>query len=125
MQRACLDCGAPSDQNRCPKHRAANRRARKDRGLTGARGSTRASRKLRATVLERDGHRCHWCGAHADTDDHLIPLALGGSDAIDNHVASCRPCNAAKGDKAPEIFAASEWLRRRRQQEGGAGQSRI
>lgn len=31
--------------------------------------------------------------------DHLIPLAQGGSNAPDNIVCSCAPCNLSKGDK--------------------------
>lgn len=58
-------------------------------------------RALRRIVLERDGHRCKYCGGHADTVDHIIPKALGGTDALDNLTAACGPCNYSKGDKPP------------------------
>lgn len=33
--------------------------------------------------------------------DHVMPLALGGSDELDNKQASHRKCNRDKSDKAP------------------------
>jgi len=59
-----------------------------------ARRSGRPWRRMRAFVLLRDHHRCHWCGGHADVVDHVVPRALGGSDFDPrNLVASCTPCN--------------------------------
>lgn len=62
-------------------------------------GSTRRSRlpsnwtRLARAVLERDGGRCHVCGASgADGVDHIVPETLGGTDdpsnlaAIHHHV---------------------------------------
>lgn len=57
--------------------------------------------KLRAAILERDGHQCAYCGAEADTIDHIIPKA-SGEDDLDNPgnlVAACRRCNGLKQDK--------------------------
>lgn len=31
--------------------------------------------------------------------DHVIALAIGGPDALDNQVPTCRPCNVCKNDK--------------------------
>ena len=61
------------------------------------------SRKLRFWVLQRDGHRCVYCGATVVDGvrlevDHVIPRALGGTDDRDNLVTACRPCNAGKSD---------------------------
>lgn len=50
-------------------------------------------RELAASILRRDEHRCHWCGDAADTADHVIPKALGGTDEPSNLVAACRRCN--------------------------------
>lgn len=61
----------------------------------------------RRGVLVRDGHRCAYCGRHADTIDHILPLSRGGkrTDWL-NTVAACggsaRSCNARKADKLPE-----------------------
>ena len=51
-------------------------------GWAGRRVNTRAWRRVRARVLYRDGYRCRMvegCDAHADTVDHVTPLALGGA----------------------------------------------
>jgi len=66
-------------------------------------------RKRRDRVLERDGHKCTYCGA---TDvplvcDHVIPRGRGGSDQMDNLVAACDPCNTAKGTRTPEEWKSS------------------
>lgn len=60
-------------------------------------GSTRQWRTIRAQILERDGYRCHYCGAPANTVDHLKPYAYGGTDDPSNLVAACSPCNLHKG----------------------------
>ena len=54
-------------------------------------------KKLRQQVLERDGGRCLTCGATTDlTIDHIVSLARGGSDEIDNLQTLCRSCNSRK-----------------------------
>lgn len=40
--------------------------------------------------------KCVYCGAAANTQDHLTPLSEGGSNDIDNIVPSCRYCNYSK-----------------------------
>ena len=56
------------------------------------------------------GHTCHICGHPIDytlpwTDpaayvvDHIVPIAAGGSDAINNKQAAHRDCNRQKGAK--------------------------
>jgi 5-methylcytosine-specific restriction endonuclease McrA len=84
MLRACPTCGAIA----CQAH-VKN---------TG-RGSTRAWRKIRSEVLKRDYDTCHWCGANATHADHIQPKSKGGTDAMDNLVASCAPCNQARGSR--------------------------
>lgn len=53
---------------------------------------------------------CHICGEPIDYSlkwpdpkcfvaDHVVPLARGGADTIDNKRASHNTCNAAKSDK--------------------------
>lgn len=61
----------------------------------------------------RQKHRCYWNKAHRlgpvpHVDyhpDHVMPLALGGSDYISNIVAACPLCNLKKGAKHPMEFA--------------------
>lgn len=53
----------------------------------------------RRAVFARDGHRCQYCGAAAESIDHVVPRSRGGSHAWDNVVAACRPCNTRKEDR--------------------------
>lgn len=41
--------------------------------------------------------RCAYCGAPADTMDHIIPLANGGGTTKTNVLPCCSDCNQAKG----------------------------
>lgn len=58
------------------------------------------SKRLRFEVLRRDNHACRYCGRSAPevelTVDHVVPVALGGSDDPTNLVAACRDCNGGK-----------------------------
>ena len=58
---------------------------------------SRAWRKLRETVLNRDGYSCAWCGEYATTLDHIIERDRGGTDHLDNLVAACTRCNSSRG----------------------------
>ncbi len=51
----------------------------------------------RRGVLARDGHACQYCGARAETIDHVVPRSRGGTHTWENVVAACRPCNVRKG----------------------------
>jgi 5-methylcytosine-specific restriction endonuclease McrA len=61
-------------------------------------------KKLRLRILSRDGYQCHWCGAEANTVDHIVPVARQGTDDPENLVAACKRCNFSKQDKLPEEF---------------------
>ena len=64
------------------------------------------TKRTRYEVLRRDGHKCRYCGAKAEdsplTVDHVVPVALGGSDDPSNLVAACRDCNAGKSSTSPD-----------------------
>lgn len=64
------------------------------------------SKRTRYEVLKRDNHTCRYCGATAPdaviTLDHVLPVALGGSDDPSNLVAACRDCNAGKSSTTPD-----------------------
>ncbi|OFB37953.1 hypothetical protein BA059_16785 [Mycolicibacterium sp. (ex Dasyatis americana)] len=64
------------------------------------------SKRLRFEVLRRDNHTCRYCGGSAPdvilTVDHVIPVALGGSDDPSNLVAACKDCNAGKTSSNPD-----------------------
>jgi 5-methylcytosine-specific restriction endonuclease McrA len=53
----------------------------------------------RRAVLDRDAHRCAYCGARADTIDHVRPRSRGGAHVWTNVVAACARCNHRKGDR--------------------------
>jgi 5-methylcytosine-specific restriction endonuclease McrA len=62
----------------------------------------RASAPLsRRAVFARDNHRCQYCGRAAENLDHVVPRSRRGPHTWDNVVASCRSCNARKGDRLP------------------------
>lgn len=58
------------------------------------------SKRLRFEILRRDNHQCQYCGEKAPDVtlhvDHVIPVALGGSDKPENLVAACKDCNLGK-----------------------------
>lgn len=63
---------------------------------------------LRKAVFERDGYACQYCGTTCTTlyCDHVVPVSKGGTNALENLVAACRPCNSSKGARTPEEWRA-------------------
>lgn len=63
------------------------------------------SKRLRYEVLRRDDYTCRYCGADATdaklTIDHVVPVALGGTDEPENLVTACADCNAGKTSTSP------------------------
>lgn len=59
------------------------------------------SAQMRDAVMERDFGMCRYCGRGAAVLDHVIPVARGGMTAMDNLVAACWTCNAAKHANTP------------------------
>ena len=73
--------------------------------------------RVRAAVLIRDNHLCQYClqqgtRTQATHVDHVLAKALGGTDAMDNLVASCAPCNLKKGSKQVirTTFTNARWF---------------
>lgn len=56
--------------------------------------------RKRFFVLKRDRYGCRLCRASGVPleVDHVVPVARGGSDALDNLQALCIPCNRGKRD---------------------------
>lgn len=59
------------------------------------------SKKTRFEVFKRDSFTCQYCGSvppkvvlHVD---HIVPVASGGENNIDNLITSCESCNQGKG----------------------------
>jgi len=81
-------------------------------------GSKWIRKARRYAIYARDGWRCIWCrcrvgiGAKARTKhlalahlDHIKPRALGGSNATENLVTSCKRCNDKRGTTPAVVFA--------------------
>lgn len=62
-------------------------------------------RKKRTTVIQRAGERCEYCRSmmkyrsHSFAIEHILPIALGGTDDINNLALSCGACNSHKYTK--------------------------
>lgn len=84
------------------------RRARK-KGASG----THTAADVQA-ILSAQGHRCAYCRADLRKAkrhlDHIMPLALGGSNGPENLQWTCAPCNLSKGAKDPIEFARERGL---------------
>lgn len=51
---------------------------------------------LRRKVLARDDHTCQQCGDTGTEVDHIINVAAGGTNDLDNLRALCPPCHERK-----------------------------
>src|SRR5438105_1243243 len=85
-----------------PKPRRLRRRppvSAVTRKTAAARGSrTAVPNDARFFVWQRDGGRCRNCGSRDELQfDHIIPVALGGSNCARNIELLCQSCNLAKG----------------------------
>lgn len=68
---------------------------------------------LRA-IMKLQKQRCAYCRADLRRVkrhlDHIVPLALGGSNGRENLQYLCAPCNLSKGAKDPAQFARERGL---------------
>lgn len=59
------------------------------------------SKKMRFEVFKRDGFTCAYCGGQPPKVtlhcDHVVAVANGGGNDIDNLVTACDACNLGKG----------------------------
>lgn len=53
----------------------------------------------RQRIFEAWQHRCAYCGAPAESLDHIVPKAKGGLTVRSNLAPACLPCNRRKGDR--------------------------
>jgi 5-methylcytosine-specific restriction endonuclease McrA len=66
------------------------------RSVSSSTGYGAAWRRLRLGILARDRYVCAYCGAPANSVDHVVPRAAGGTDRPTNLVACCTSCNSAR-----------------------------
>jgi len=71
-------------------------------------------KRLRFEVFKRDYFTCRYCGAQPPdvvlVVDHVLPIASGGSNTLDNLITACAACNQGKaarllGDAPPRTDA--------------------
>lgn len=76
--------------------------------------SHNVSELQRQKVFAQDGFTCCYCGKEKEVRnlvvDHVISRSKGGTDKVDNLVASCAPCNSKKSDFTVEEFCARQNL---------------
>ena len=72
------------------------------------RGSRRWRNVIVPRIIRRDGGICHICGQPgADTADHIITVADGGTDDDDNLAAAHHvPCNVRRGGRPLDTIRA-------------------
>lgn len=68
------------------------------------------SMRLRFLILERDQFTCRYCGRKAPdvqlAVDHVVSIADGGPDAIENLVTACQDCNLGKSNRSVQLEPA-------------------
>ena len=74
MFRYCARCNELVEASEYAAHVLGHRR-----GMTSG-GSTRAWRRLRELVLQRDGHRCQVCGSAQRLEVHHVDGNSGNDD---------------------------------------------
>lgn len=128
LVRSCVQCGRRVISNYrkviCPRCKPAKKKLVDER-LTWNPPAKKSDLKRRLAkklsgserfdpveVFERDGWRCHMCGAntpkvlrgtHHDSApelDHIVTIFEGGEHSRRNTACSCRKCNIAKGAKS-------------------------
>jgi 5-methylcytosine-specific restriction endonuclease McrA len=94
------------ESKRTPARRQKERRKRARR--KGAQGRHTHAEVVGLLKLQKG--KCAYCKASLKggyDEDHITPLALGGSDRISNIQLLCKPCNNRKGAKHPTVYAQS------------------
>lgn len=104
----CIDCGKPSCGERCePCFRRAtsrggtknSRRLALERAAAGEWSEWRRNNVLLPQWIA-EGRACSYCGiAAVEEVDHIVPLARGGTNEIDNLAPACHSCNSIKSDR--------------------------
>ncbi|MBI6182504.1 MULTISPECIES: HNH endonuclease [Serratia] len=68
--------------------------------------TTKYSAIKKSNVMAKTSGKCAYCGVSLSgeslTIDHVLPKNRGGDNSVSNLLASCRPCNTAKGAKTME-----------------------
>lgn len=82
---------------RCPRHQITERYIAAWEGSDHAPTNTQQHRIWRKQIIQRDDGICQWCGARNSSHaDHIIPLAEGGTWALENGQCLCATCHGKK-----------------------------
>ena len=77
-------------------------------------------KKMRFEVFKRDGFTCQYCGAKPPDVvlhvDHIVPVADGGGNEMDNLVTACQECNLGKGARLLDDDAVAHAVRARKEE---------
>ena len=74
-------------------------------------------KSLRDAVRARDKERCTYCLSPDDLLglpcelDHIVPVARGGQNEIDNLCLACSGCNRSKGSRIEAVLESGEVVR--------------
>lgn len=86
-------------------------------------------KRLRFQIFARDEFTCRYCGRKSDAVqlhvDHVVPVAEGGTNDIENLVTSCVECNLGKGAKPLNQHVPTDMDRLRMLQEFREQQEQI
>lgn len=115
IMTSCITCGVliPLGTSRCKAHGGGSWSGKpRNRQLEYRTPEYRRNRKI---VLAREPH-CHWgfkgCTGRSTSADHVIPVAQGGTNELENLVGACGRCNALRGSS---LGGTVTKLRRERQ----------
>jgi 5-methylcytosine-specific restriction endonuclease McrA len=62
-------------------------------------------KSVQREVWQRDGGRCVECGSQLNLEfDHMVPVALGGSNTARNIQLLCEACNRRKSASSPGAY---------------------
>jgi 5-methylcytosine-specific restriction endonuclease McrA len=115
IKSPCVDCGELAYGERCrpcadaaragasrkPDEIRVRRRAlqaRRNKRLKDAPGLNARERRELLAAWKSSGRGCTYCPGQCESIDHVIPLALGGTNYEGNLAPACRMCNARKND---------------------------
>lgn len=97
--KTCSQCGRPFKPERESHTRCARCFVPGRAGRSPSTQAQDAEYRANRRDLLADSPACVYCGEPADTADHVIPVAAGGSNAASNLVPACRRCNREKSDR--------------------------
>jgi 5-methylcytosine-specific restriction protein A len=110
MRKACIVNSCPNrfevpayaqkTPSRCPEHRSGWDAKPKERDLAYAHPLYKRNRALLLKDHPRCSLRFPGCTGGADTIDHIVSVARGGTNDLSNLRPACLHCNMARGRAA-------------------------